>query len=587
MRHRRRPPAARDRQPGPDRRRAQRPARGPPGHHRRGGRRAEVPPPQGEERAPPGRDRGQPHPAAGPAPRGPPPAAAARAPGRRRPPPRRRSWPSSSCCASTWPGASWPPCRPSSSGPPPPGPSSCAPMASCKSRLAQLDTAVMATEARLTAMGGDDLGDSLAQFESLYEKARGLGSLLAERRRGIDRDRSAFVDQGVIATLEAEAARLAAELREVDPRPNRLEPLRIELAAAEQALAEQRARYEDDWADGVAAAEQPGRRGPRRAGRVAVERRARRVRAGPGAARGSTAWPRSRPGSTGEADRLRAEIADGRAGRAARWSRRSTAPSEWRAAAEAAPRRGRGGPPRRRVRAPRLGGPGRGAGHGPRRGSQPGGCRPTGRHRRRARHAGRADRDRRRLGGGLRGRRRRSPGRRRRRRGRHGPSLPRTRCDGESLAGAVLALRRPTVVPPGSASGRAAAPPRAGRALVDRAVLAPGCGRRAARRAGRRDRGRRRRLGRGARRGAGPSRRHGRDPGGRPVRPPPGWRIGAGGSGATGAALDEARARAAAGESAAAARPSLRLAAATEAVDRGPTGRGRRCRGSSTTTTVA
>ena len=44
----RRPPAARDRQPGPDRRGAQRPARGSAGDHRGGGRRPEVPPAQGD-----------------------------------------------------------------------------------------------------------------------------------------------------------------------------------------------------------------------------------------------------------------------------------------------------------------------------------------------------------------------------------------------------------------------------------------------------------------------------------------------------------------------------------------------------------
>ena len=122
-----------------------------------------------------------------------------------------------------------------------------------RSRLAELDTLILATEARLTAMGGDDLGDSLAQYESLYERARGLASLLAERRRGIDRDRNAFVDQGVIATLEAEAARLGAELAEVDGEASALAPLHDELVAAEAALAAERASYETDWADGVAA----------------------------------------------------------------------------------------------------------------------------------------------------------------------------------------------------------------------------------------------------------------------------------------------------------------------------------------------
>ncbi|HEY5156279.1 MAG TPA: AAA family ATPase, partial [Acidimicrobiales bacterium] len=122
-----------------------------------------------------------------------------------------------------------------------------------KTELAGLDTSVMATEARLTAMGGDDLGDSLAQFESLFEKARGLGSLLAERRRGIDRDRGAFVDQGVIATLEAESARLSAELREVDEETAALAPLAEEFALAEQALASEREQFERTWAEGVGA----------------------------------------------------------------------------------------------------------------------------------------------------------------------------------------------------------------------------------------------------------------------------------------------------------------------------------------------
>ncbi|MEI7592035.1 MAG: chromosome segregation protein SMC [Actinomycetes bacterium] len=122
-----------------------------------------------------------------------------------------------------------------------------------KRELASLDTAVMATEASLTAMGGDDLGDSLAQFESLFEKARGLGSLLAERRRGIDRDRGAFIDQGVIATLEAESARLQGELQEAAAEQAVLGPAADDLVAAELALAEARQRYEVEWADGVAA----------------------------------------------------------------------------------------------------------------------------------------------------------------------------------------------------------------------------------------------------------------------------------------------------------------------------------------------
>lgn len=122
-----------------------------------------------------------------------------------------------------------------------------------KARLAGLDTQVLSSEAELSAMGGDDLGDALAEYESLHERARGLANLLAERRRGLERERSAFVDQGVIFTLEAEATRLNVELVEVEGEAAALEPLRAELASAEAALAVERERFEQHWAAGVVA----------------------------------------------------------------------------------------------------------------------------------------------------------------------------------------------------------------------------------------------------------------------------------------------------------------------------------------------
>src|SRR4051794_35902223 len=53
-----------------------------------------------------------------------------------------------------------------------------------KAELARLDAEVVATEARLSAAGGADLGDDLARAEQLRERARGLAAVLAERRRG-------------------------------------------------------------------------------------------------------------------------------------------------------------------------------------------------------------------------------------------------------------------------------------------------------------------------------------------------------------------------------------------------------------------
>jgi chromosome segregation protein len=119
--------------------------------------------------------------------------------------------------------------------------------------LAELDTGVLAAEAELGHTGGDDLGDALVRFESLREKARGLAAVLAERRRGIDRERGAFVDQAVIATLEAEATRLAAELAAADAEALALAPQRDELVQAQTALADARAGFEREWAEGIPA----------------------------------------------------------------------------------------------------------------------------------------------------------------------------------------------------------------------------------------------------------------------------------------------------------------------------------------------
>ncbi|MBW8826229.1 MAG: AAA family ATPase, partial [Acidobacteria bacterium] len=115
---------------------------------------------------------------------------------------------------------------------------------SLRSELARLDAAVLAAEAELSAMGADDLGESLVQVERLHAQAKGLAGVIAERTRGIERDRAVAVDQAVIATLEAEAARLREELAEAEAQGERLVPDADRLVEAEGSLAEERADSE-------------------------------------------------------------------------------------------------------------------------------------------------------------------------------------------------------------------------------------------------------------------------------------------------------------------------------------------------------
>ena len=109
--------------------------------------------------------------------------------------------------------------------------------------LARLDAEVMATEAQLSAQGGDDIGDVLTRFEALRERARGLSGLLTERLRGIEKDRAAFVDRGLVASLEAESVRVRAELDEGEREAQALAPEVEALARREADLAEARDRF--------------------------------------------------------------------------------------------------------------------------------------------------------------------------------------------------------------------------------------------------------------------------------------------------------------------------------------------------------
>src|SRR5213076_2890498 len=61
--------------------------------------------------------------------------------------------------------------------------------AAIRTELVGLDTEVIATEDRLGALGGFDLGDTLVRVEHVRERARGLANVLAERTRSLERER--------------------------------------------------------------------------------------------------------------------------------------------------------------------------------------------------------------------------------------------------------------------------------------------------------------------------------------------------------------------------------------------------------------
>ncbi|HYH50188.1 MAG TPA: chromosome segregation protein SMC, partial [Acidimicrobiia bacterium] len=108
----------------------------------------------------------------------------------------------------------------------------------------RLDAEVAESEAALAALPADSLGDAVATAESLLARAKGLGALVAEKRRNIDRSLAALADAGVVETLTAEAAKLRADLASTDEEHAALEPRRAELDAIEETLEERRAELE-------------------------------------------------------------------------------------------------------------------------------------------------------------------------------------------------------------------------------------------------------------------------------------------------------------------------------------------------------
>ena len=140
--------------------------------------------------------------------------------------------------------------------------------------LAELDARVISTEAQLSALGGRDVGDALVRYETLREKGRGLLALLAERRRGVERELNSSVDAAVIASLESEQSQLRAESARAERDGEAILVEAAELQEAEGDLAEQRRRFEEEWGDGVPAltGEAAGVRGELAALRSAIER---------------------------------------------------------------------------------------------------------------------------------------------------------------------------------------------------------------------------------------------------------------------------------------------------------------------------
>jgi chromosome segregation protein len=126
-----------------------------------------------------------------------------------------------------------------------------------RTALARLDTEVLVAEAEVTeARRRDDtadLADALSRAEGLRGRAQGLAALVAERRRSVERELAVSVDADVVASLESEAAELARRLASTESEAAAVAPEEAEVAAAEAVLADEIVALDAEWASGDSA----------------------------------------------------------------------------------------------------------------------------------------------------------------------------------------------------------------------------------------------------------------------------------------------------------------------------------------------
>ncbi|HLY84586.1 MAG TPA: hypothetical protein VKQ71_16495, partial [Acidimicrobiales bacterium] len=121
--------------------------------------------------------------------------------------------------------------------------------------LARIDADVVRAETELSAArrrdDDADLADATSRAEGMRARARGVAAVLVERRRSVERDRAASIDQGVVANLEAEAAGLSGDLVSLEVATAGLVAQADEVAEAEAAVVLETGAFEEEWGDSL------------------------------------------------------------------------------------------------------------------------------------------------------------------------------------------------------------------------------------------------------------------------------------------------------------------------------------------------
>ncbi|MBO0694022.1 MAG: AAA family ATPase, partial [Acidimicrobiaceae bacterium] len=122
-----------------------------------------------------------------------------------------------------------------------------------RAALGNLDTEVEAADSAVAeARARDDavdLAEAVSRAEGARARAQGLSAVISERQRSLERELAVQVDADVIASLESEAAELGRALEATDAEAAELLPHEREVTEAEEVLAAETVEVERQWAE--------------------------------------------------------------------------------------------------------------------------------------------------------------------------------------------------------------------------------------------------------------------------------------------------------------------------------------------------
>jgi len=110
--------------------------------------------------------------------------------------------------------------------------------------IVALDAKSSAAAAEMASRREEVLASNLGRLQGLAERARGTSSVIHERERSLRQALIASADENVIATLEADAARIGSDLAALGETERTLAPLREALVASRRRLLDAEARLE-------------------------------------------------------------------------------------------------------------------------------------------------------------------------------------------------------------------------------------------------------------------------------------------------------------------------------------------------------